>query len=98
VSLRTRFVAFFTLLAVILLIGIGAWGYVRSLAAVRALIATQVEEIARNTAGQLREQYASYRSELLLLADNAETHALFTARTAGDSSGAALARLSGVAG
>ncbi len=40
-SLRTRFIALFTLLAVIPLVGVGIFAYVRSMRAVEALVATQ---------------------------------------------------------
>ncbi|MFG1691739.1 hypothetical protein ACGF5M_06260, partial [Gemmatimonadota bacterium] len=83
-SLRTRFIALFTLLAVIPLVGVGIFAYVRSMRAVEALVATQVEEIARNTARQVAERYALHESNLLLLADNAETQGLFEAQSTGD--------------
>ncbi len=84
-SLRTRFIALFTLLAVIPLVGVGIFAYVRSMRAVEALVATQVEEIARNTARQVSERYALHESNLLLFAENAETRGLFEARSTGDS-------------
>lgn len=59
-SLRTRFVVLFTLLAVVPLVGIGAFGYVRALRAVETLIATQVKEIARSAARQVGERYGRH--------------------------------------
>ena len=84
-SLRTRFIALFTLLAVIPLVGVGIFAYVRSMRAVEALVATQVEEIARNTARRVGESYALHESNLLLLAENEETQGLFDAQATGDS-------------
>jgi signal transduction histidine kinase len=91
-TLRTRFFALFTLLAVIPLVGVGAFGFVQSMRAVRSLVATQVEEIARASARQLEERYASHESNLLLLAQNTETQGLFQAHANGDASGIAAAR------
>ena len=84
-SLRTRFIALFTLLAVIPLVGVGVFSYVRSMRAVEALVATQVEEIARNAARQVGERYVLHESNLLLLAENAETQGLYEAQSTGDS-------------
>jgi signal transduction histidine kinase len=83
-SLRTRFIALFTLLAVIPLVGVGIFAFVRSLRAVEALVATQVEEIARYAARQVGERYTLHQSNLLLLAQNSETQELFTAQASGD--------------
>ena len=88
-SLRTRFIALFTLLAVIPLLGVGIFSYFRSMRAVEALVATEVEEIARSAARQVEEAYADQESNLLLLAENAETQTLFAARATGDSAGMA---------
>jgi signal transduction histidine kinase len=83
-SLRTRFIALFTLLAVIPLVGVGVYSYFRSMRAVEDLVATQVEEIARNAARQVEDRYAIHRSNLLLLADNDETRRLYGALSSGD--------------
>jgi len=83
-SLRTRFIALFTILAVIPLVGVGVVSYVRSLRAVEALVETQVEEIARSAARQVQERYTFHQSNLLLLAQNAETQGLFAAHASGD--------------
>jgi signal transduction histidine kinase len=91
-TLRTRFFALFTLLAVIPLVAVGAFGYVRSMRAVESLVATQVGEIARSAARQLEERYAVHEANLLLLAQNAETQGLLRALATGDSTAVAVAR------
>ena len=83
VSLRTRFIALFTLLAVIPLVGVGIFAYVQSLRAVETLVSTQVGEISRNAARQVEDRYALHRSNLLLLGQNAETQRLFQAHDGG---------------
>lgn len=90
-SLRTRFFALFTLLAVIPLVAVGGLGYMRSKRAVEALVATQVQQIARAAARQLADRYALHEANLLLLARNAETQRLFAALDAGDSAAIATA-------
>jgi len=84
-SLRTRFIALFTLLAVIPLVGVGVFSYFRSMRAVEVLVATQVEEIARSAARQVGERYAVHQSNLLLLAENDETQSLYTAQATDNS-------------
>lgn len=95
-TLRTRFFALFTLLAVIPLVGVGAFGFVRSMRAVRSLVATQVEEIARAATLQLKDRYAVHESNLLLLAQNAETLSLYQAHASGDTARVADARSTAV--
>ena len=84
-TLRTKFFTLFTLLAVIPLIAVGAFSFVRSIRAVESLVATQVEQIARTAARQVADRYATHESNLLLLAGNAQTQQLFAARARGDS-------------
>jgi signal transduction histidine kinase len=91
-TLRTRFFALFTLLAVIHLVAVGAFGYVRSMRAVESLVATQVGEIARSAARELQDRYALHEANLLLLAQNTETQSLLQALATGDSSAIATAR------
>jgi signal transduction histidine kinase len=91
-TLRTRFFALFTLLAVIPLVAVGAFGYVRSMRAVESLVATQVGEIARSAARELQDRYALHEANLLLLAQNAETQGLLQALATGDPSAVATAR------
>jgi len=95
-TLRTRFFALFTLLAVIPLVAVGAFGYVRSIRSVESLVATQVGEIARSAALQLEDRYALHEANLLLLAQNAETQSLLQALATGDSSAIATARATAV--
>ncbi len=91
-TLRTRFFALFTLLAVVPLAAVAAFGFVRSMRAVESLVATQVGEIARSAARQLEDRYALHEANLLLLAQNAETQGLMGALAAGDSSAVVTAR------
>jgi len=93
VTLRTKFFALFTILAVVPLVGVGAFGYVRSMRAVEALVTTQVEQIANSAARQLGERYAVHEANMLLLARNAETQRLFEALAGGDSATIASAQL-----
>lgn len=96
-TLRTKFFALFTLLAVIPLVAVGGFGYLRSMRAVESLVATQVEQIARTAARQVGNRYALHEANLLLLAGNAETQRLYEARASGDSSAIAAARSTAVA-
>jgi signal transduction histidine kinase len=92
VTLRTKFFTLFTLLAVIPLVAVGAFSFLRSIRAVEALVGTQVEQIAHTAARQVADRYAYHQSNLLLLAGNAETQRLFSARANGDSAALAAAQ------
>lgn len=83
-SLRAKLIALFFLLAVLPLVGIGAIGYVQSMRALRGLIAAQTGTIAERAASELGERYVQRESDLLLLAENAETQRLYRARASGD--------------
>jgi len=96
VTLRTRFFALFTLLAVLPLVAVGAFGFVRSMRAVESLVATQVGEIARSATRELQDRYAQHEANLLLLAQNAETQTLLQALISGDSSTVTAARATAV--
>ncbi len=72
-SLRAKFLALFAALAVAPLIAIGIFDYLHSMRALEALVATQVGAIAERAARELADQYALRESDLLLLAENAET-------------------------
>jgi hypothetical protein len=69
ISLRTRFIALSSPLAVVPLVGVGFFSYVRSMRAVEALIATQVEDLARTAARRLEERYAVQESNLQVSPD-----------------------------
>jgi len=96
-TLRTKFFALFALLAVIPLVGVGAYGFLRSKRAVEALVATQTAQIVRAAARQLEDRYAQHEANLLLLARNAETQRLVEARRSGDPSAIAAARSAAIA-
>lgn len=83
-TLRVRLIAFFFALAVVPLVAIGLVGYVQSMRALRQLIATQTATIAERTGSELQERYLQRESDLLLLAENAETERLYRARASGD--------------
>jgi signal transduction histidine kinase len=97
VTLRTKFFTLFALLAVVPLVGVGAYGFLRSKRAVEALVATQTAQIVRAAASQLQDRYAQHEANLLLLARNAETERLVEARRGGDSSVIAAALASAIA-
>ena len=90
-SLRARLIAFFFLLAVAPLAGIGVLGYGQSVRALRGLLGRQTGAIADRVAGELQDRYALRESELLLLGENAETQALYRARASGDAARVAAA-------
>ncbi len=83
-SLRAKFLALFAALAVAPLIAIGIFDYLHSMRALEALVATQVGAIAERAARELADQYALRESDLLLLAENAETQRLYRAHANGD--------------
>ncbi|MEK6770015.1 MAG: hypothetical protein AABY85_13670, partial [Gemmatimonadota bacterium] len=83
-SLRAKLIGLFFLLAVVPLVGIGVLGYVQSMRALRALIAAQTGTIAERAGSELSDRYAQRESDLLLLAENAETQRLYRARASGD--------------
>ena len=83
-SLRAKLIAFFFLLAVAPLAGIGVLGYGQSMRALRGLLGRQTGAIAERVAGELQDRYVLRESELRLLSENAETQALYRARASGD--------------
>lgn len=83
-SLRTKLIAFFFLLAVAPLAAIGVLGYLRSTRALHALLERQTAEVAERVAAELRDRFASRESDLLLLAENAETRRLYEVHARGD--------------
>ena len=73
-SLRAKLLALFLLLAVAPLLALGGIEYARSLRALEALIAAQNARVAQRVAEVLQSRAALLRSDLLLLAENSETH------------------------
>jgi len=93
VSLRSKLLGLFAALAVLPLIGLGVFDYVRSLSAVRRMIADQTTIIAERTANQLSARFQIMSGDLQLLADNEETRLLYTALERRDSAAIATARV-----
>ena len=83
-SLRAKLIGLFFLLAVVPLVAIGVFGYVQSARALRALLVSQTGAVAERVAAELRDRYALRESDFLLLAENAETQALYRARAGAD--------------
>jgi signal transduction histidine kinase len=79
-SLRARILALFLGLGVVPILLLGIIGYARSMRAVRAFLEAQTYAIAHQVASELGEQHEQRLSELLLLAENAETQRLYRAR------------------
>lgn len=82
-SLRARFLTLFALLGVVPILALGIFGYVRSLQAVESLLQGETGAIAQRLASDIQDRYALRASELLLVADNAETQELYRAHAAG---------------
>ena len=91
-SLRARFLALFAALAVVPLVAVGVFDYVHSMRALESLVAEQVEPIVDRSVSELQERFAFSESNLLLLAQNAETQKLFEAHLSGDDAALAGAR------
>ena len=72
-SLRAKLLALFLVLAVAPLLALGGIEYARSLRALEALIAAQNARVAERVAQVLENRAALLRSDLLLLAENAES-------------------------
>lgn len=72
-SLRTKVLGLFLLLAAVPLIGLGAFEYWRSHRAVEALLASQNARIAGRVAEVIEGRAALLESDLLLLSENTET-------------------------
>lgn len=90
-SLRGKFILLFCALAVAPLTAIGIYDYAQSMRALRALLAAQTRAIAERTASELSDRYGLRQSDLLLLAENAETQRLYAAQATGDPSRSAAA-------
>lgn len=90
-SFRAKLLALFAVLGVAPIVALGAFSYVRSIKAVESLIAARTASIAERAATEIAERYALRQSDLLLLAENAETQRLFRAHSAGDEDAVAAA-------
>jgi signal transduction histidine kinase len=93
-SLRAKLIAVFALFGVAPIVALGVFTYVRSMQAVEDLVATRTSLIAERAAQEIRDRYTLRESDLLLLAENAETQRLYRALIAGDGEGLESARRS----
>jgi signal transduction histidine kinase len=93
-SLRTKLLYFFGLLAVFPLLAMGVLHYVQSLRTVERHIGTQVQLIAGRAAEELGRRHETHVSDLRLLAENAETQRLFRSLGSGRAGELAAARAS----
>lgn len=82
-SLRAKLIALFIVLGVVPIVGLGLFTYVRSMQAVEDLVAARTLGIAQRAADEIANRYALRQSDLLLLAENAETQRLYHARADG---------------
>lgn len=71
-SLRTKLLVLFAVLAVVPLLGIGVIGYLRSSRALENLIGDQTRETAERASSELADRYGRITANLALLAHNAE--------------------------
>jgi len=83
-SFRAKLLALFAVLGVAPIVALGVFNYIRSIKAVESLIASRTATIAERAATDIAESYAFRQSDLLLLAENAETQRLCQARLTGD--------------
>ena len=88
-SLRARLLALFLLFAVVPLLALGGIEYVRSHRALEALIAAQNARVAQRLAETIAARAALLQSDLLLLAENAETQRWIVRHTVNDGDSAA---------
>jgi len=80
-NLRARILALFLGLGVVPILLLGVFGYARSMRAVRGLLEAQTSTLAHQAASEIRDRYELRLSELLLLAENAETQGLYQAHS-----------------
>ena len=83
-SLRAKLIAVFAVFGVAPVVALGVFTYVRSMRAVEDLVATRTAAIAERAAQEMSDRYALRQSDLLLLAENAETQRLCRASVAGE--------------
>jgi signal transduction histidine kinase len=82
-TLRAKLIVLFAALGVTPIVALGVFNYLRTIAAVEDLIATRTDAIAQRVAAEVSENYQLRQSDLLLLAENAETQRLCRARAGG---------------
>jgi len=80
-SLRARILVLFLGLGVVPILLLGVIGYARSMRAVRGLLEAQTSTLAHQAASEIQDRYELRLSELLLLAENAETQRLYQAHS-----------------
>ncbi len=83
--LRAKLLALFLLLAIVPLLALGGIEYARSLRALEALIAAQNARVAQRAAETIQSRTNLLRSDLLLLAENADTRHWLSGRARGES-------------
>lgn len=84
-TLRTKLLTLFAVFGVAPILALGVFNYIRSIRALEGLIASRTGSIARRAATEISDRYTLRQSDLLLLAENAETQALFRAHLDGRS-------------
>ena len=100
-SLRTRLLGAFAILAVIPLLALSVFEYIRSMDAVKRLVADQTSALAHHAARRLTDRVQTMTGDLHLIAENAETSRLFQSTVtspARDSARAYLRAVWGVVG
>ncbi|MGD2123072.1 MAG: ATP-binding protein [Gemmatimonadota bacterium] len=80
-SLRARILVLFFGLGVVPILLLGVIGYTRSMKAVRGLLEAQTHALASEAASEILDRYDLRLSELLLIAENAETQQLYQAHS-----------------
>ena len=83
-SLRAKLLLLWGGLAVAPLVAIGVFEYFHSVRTLRTLIASQVGAITERATEELVDRHARRVSDLLLVAENAETQRLYRAHESGD--------------
>jgi signal transduction histidine kinase len=84
-TLRARLLALFAALAVVPLLAVGGFDYLRSVRAVEALIIGQTSSLATQGARDLSDRLQMFESNAALLAENDETRRMFIAKASGES-------------
>ncbi len=82
-TLRAKLILLFAALGVTPLVALGVFTYLRTIAAVEDLIASRTDAIAQRVAAEVADNFQLRQSDLLLLAENAETQRLCRARAGG---------------
>ncbi len=83
-SLRAKLIAIFAVFGVTPIVALGVFTYIRSMQAVEDLVAVRTADIAQRVAEEMADRYAVRQSDLLLLAENAETQRLYRTRAEGN--------------